>query len=57
MEASVQLHALTALPQGKSPKYLLDRRLDGPRGGLDMAVKRRNPFSALARSQMQLSNQ
>jgi hypothetical protein len=29
MEASVQFHASTALPQGKSPRYPLDRRLGG----------------------------
>jgi hypothetical protein len=30
MEVSGQLHAPAALPQGKSPRYPLDRRLDGP---------------------------
>jgi hypothetical protein len=30
MEVSGQLHALAALPQGKSPWYPLDRRLSGP---------------------------
>jgi hypothetical protein len=30
MEVSDQIHALAALPQGKSPRYSLDRRLDGP---------------------------
>jgi hypothetical protein len=29
MEVSGQLHALAALPQGKSPCYPLDRRLGG----------------------------
>jgi hypothetical protein len=30
MEVSGQLHAPAAVPQGKSPHYLLDRRLGGP---------------------------
>jgi hypothetical protein len=30
MEVSGQLHAPTALPQGKSPRHPLDRRLGGP---------------------------
>jgi hypothetical protein len=30
MELSGQLHAAAALPQGKSPRYPLDRRLGGP---------------------------
>jgi hypothetical protein len=30
MEVSGQLHAPTALPQGKSPWYTLDRRYRGP---------------------------
>jgi hypothetical protein len=30
MEVSGQFHAPAALPQGKSPWYLLDRRLCGP---------------------------
>jgi hypothetical protein len=30
MEVSGQLHAPAALPQGKSPRYPLDRRLGGP---------------------------
>jgi len=30
MGVSGQLHAPTALPQGKSPKYPLGRRLGGP---------------------------
>jgi hypothetical protein len=30
MEVSGQLHALAALPQGKSPRYPLDTRLGGP---------------------------
>jgi hypothetical protein len=30
MEVSGQLHTPAALPQGKSPWYPLDRRLDGP---------------------------
>jgi hypothetical protein len=30
MEMSGQLHAPAALSQGKSPWYLLDRRLGGP---------------------------
>jgi hypothetical protein len=30
MEMSGQLHAPAALPQGKSPRYSLDKRLDGP---------------------------
>jgi hypothetical protein len=29
MEVSGQIHALAALPQGKSPWYPLDRRLGG----------------------------
>jgi hypothetical protein len=30
MEVSGQLHAPAALPQGNSPWYPLDKRLDGP---------------------------
>jgi hypothetical protein len=30
MDVNGQLHAPAALPQGKSPRYLLDRRLGGP---------------------------
>jgi hypothetical protein len=30
MEVSGQLHALAALPSGRSPRYLLDKRLDWP---------------------------
>jgi hypothetical protein len=43
MEVSGQLHALAALPQGKSPWYPLDRRLGGPRTVLDAVVKRKIP--------------
>jgi len=32
MEVSGQLHSLAALPWGKSPQYLLDRRHGGPQG-------------------------
>jgi hypothetical protein len=31
MEASSQRHTLAALPQGKVPRYPLDRRLGGPK--------------------------
>jgi len=52
MEVSGQLHALATLPQGKEPsppRYLLDRRLDGPQsrsecGGVD---KNSQPLSGL----------
>jgi len=30
-------------PWGKSPWYPVDRRLDGPRAGLDAVTKRKNP--------------
>jgi hypothetical protein len=30
MEVSGQIHTPVALPQGKSPRYSLYRRLDGP---------------------------
>jgi len=42
MEVSSQLHALTALPQGKSPCYPLGRRM-GVRASLDVVVKRKIP--------------
>jgi hypothetical protein len=45
MEVSGQLHASTALPQGKDPWYPLDRRLGGPRAVLDAMVKRKIPSS------------
>jgi hypothetical protein len=38
---SGQLHAPTALPRGKSPRYPLDRRLGGPQSGLDDLEKRK----------------
>jgi hypothetical protein len=30
MEVTGQLHASAALPTGKNPRYLLDKRLSGP---------------------------
>jgi hypothetical protein len=55
MEVSGQLHARPLYPQGKSPWYLLDRRLDGPqsrsgRGGEEKNSQLRresNPSTAL----------
>jgi hypothetical protein len=38
MEVSGQIHDPAALLRGKSGRYLLDRRLDGPKAGLE-AVK------------------
>jgi len=43
MKVSGQLHTPAALPQGKSPWYPLDRRLGGPRTGLDVVVRRKIP--------------
>jgi hypothetical protein len=39
---SGQLHALPALPQGKNPCYSLDRRLGGPKTGLDAVYEEKN---------------
>jgi hypothetical protein len=59
MEVSGQLHAPAALPQGKNPWFPLDRRLRGPRAGLDRMVKRKIPTlcrdSSLRSSSPQLS--
>jgi hypothetical protein len=41
MEVSGQLHALAALPQGKSPWYPLDRRMDGPQSQSKHSVEER----------------
>jgi hypothetical protein len=41
LEVSGQLHAPVALSPRKSPQYTLDRRLDGPRAGLDDVEKRK----------------
>jgi hypothetical protein len=35
-------------PQGKSPQYPFERRLEGPRTALDAVAKRKNPGSHLA---------
>jgi hypothetical protein len=35
MEMSGQLHALAALTQGKSPWYILNKRLSGPKNSRD----------------------
>jgi hypothetical protein len=43
MEVSGQLHDPTALPQGKSPWYLLDRRLGGPQGRSGRGGEEKNP--------------
>jgi len=45
MEASVQLHDPAALLYKKSSSYPLDRRLVGPRAGLDAVVKSLYKFS------------
>jgi hypothetical protein len=49
MEVSGQLHALAFLPQGKSPWYPLDRRLDGPQSqsGCGGEEKNSQPLSGL----------
>jgi hypothetical protein len=41
MEVSDRLHALATSLPGKSPRYPLDRRLDGHKAGLDAVVKRK----------------
>jgi len=43
MEVSGQLNAPAALLPEKEPRYPLDRRLGGPRVGLDAVVKRKIP--------------
>jgi hypothetical protein len=49
MEVIGQLLTLAALPQGKSPRYLLDRRLGGPqsRSGRGGEEKNSQPLSVL----------
>jgi len=47
-EVGGQPHVLVALRRGKSPTYPLDRRLSGPRVGLD-AVSKRTPSLPLPR--------
>jgi hypothetical protein len=49
MEVSGQLHAPAALPPGKSPRYLLDRRLGGPqsRSGRGGEEKNSQPLPGL----------
>jgi hypothetical protein len=42
MEVSGQLHALANLAPGKERRYPFDRRVDGPRAGLDATEKRKN---------------
>jgi hypothetical protein len=41
MEVSDPLYATPLYPRGRSPRYPLERRLDGPRAGLDAAVAKR----------------
>jgi len=40
MEMSGQLHDPAALPPGKEPLVIIDKRLGGPRAGLDAVAKR-----------------
>jgi hypothetical protein len=40
MEVSGQLHAPAALPPEKEPSVFIDKRLGGPRAGLDAVAKR-----------------
>jgi hypothetical protein len=60
MEASSQLNVPSALPPGKNPQILLDRRLGGPRVDLDDMEKKfltlpgleLRPFGRPARNQL-----
>jgi len=40
-----QLHAPAALTPGKRPRYPLDRRLGGPRGGLHAVATRKKSLA------------
>jgi hypothetical protein len=42
MEVNGQLKVPTALPQGKNPRYQLDRRLGGPQGRFGHGVEEKN---------------
>jgi hypothetical protein len=42
MEVSDKFHALVVLPQGKNPKYPLDRRLFGPQNRSGHGVEEKN---------------
>jgi hypothetical protein len=46
MEANGQLHFPAALSLEKKSRYPLDRRLSGPRAGLDVTEKRKKFASA-----------
>jgi hypothetical protein len=46
MEVNGQLHAPTALPLGKSPRYPLDRKLSGPRSRSELYGEEKNLASA-----------
>jgi hypothetical protein len=48
MEMSGQFHYPAALPPGKILKYPIDRKLGGPKTGLDTVEKRK--ISAVARN-------
>jgi hypothetical protein len=45
MGVSGQLHALAALPQGKIPRYPLDRRLGGPQNWSELGGEKKNSQS------------
>jgi hypothetical protein len=49
MEASGQLHSLTALPTGKSPQYPLDRRLGGSQSQSGCGGEEKIPSSTASR--------
>jgi hypothetical protein len=42
MEVSGQFHTPAALPQGKSPRYPLDKRLGGPQGHSGLGGEEKN---------------
>jgi len=44
MEVGGQMHALAVLPQGKSPEYLLGRRLDGLQSGSGRGDEEKRPW-------------
>jgi len=45
MEVNGQLHALTTLPPGKEPRFLLDRHLSGPQSWSGHGNKEKNSQS------------